>query len=192
MAGDEGGKAWTPRKAEGCGAREQPCSPSGGGARLAFPGASGAGQVEPGGGGRGGGRGAVAGAEPRRPGRTPSLAVLPLSRSLGRAAGKISLPARRPRLPGSWERRARAHFPGSAAHGADARAAGEQGLRGFSGRGSASRIAEETEAQRSKHGAPWEGHPALVRAGRKLTPSCPAPETLHFLGAGWPSQPPQS
>lgn len=75
-----------------------------------------------------------------------------------------------------------AHFPGSAAHAADARVAGEQGLRGFSGRGSTSRIAERRKLR--PRGAnrvrPWEGHPAPVRAGRKLTPSCPAPRPFTF------------
>uniref|UniRef100_A0ABI7Z9E6 Annexin n=1 Tax=Felis catus TaxID=9685 RepID=A0ABI7Z9E6_FELCA len=77
VLGDEGGKAWPPRKAESCGATMQRWSPGGRGARLAFPRASGGGQVGPGGRGRGGRKGCGRGRRPSgrgapAAGRTPS------------------------------------------------------------------------------------------------------------------------
>lgn len=127
------------------------------------------------GGGAGGRVRSRARAQPARSGGgRGALSLSPFSRTPGPSAAlQVRSPSRRVargcRAAESGGGH-RAHFPGSAAHAADQRAAGVRRQRVHVPH---FRM-EETEAQRSKRGAPWEGHPAMVRAGRRLTPRCPA------------------
>lgn len=136
VLGDEGGKAWPPRKAESCGATVQRWSPGGRGARLAFPRASGGGQVGPGGRGRGGRKGCGRGRRPSGRGapaarRTPSRGS-PAPRV---PAAPLQVSSASPRVARGCSAAGRggrgARFPASAAHAAYQRAAGVRGLRGF-------------------------------------------------------------
>lgn len=128
VMGDEGGKAWIPRGAEGCGASVQRWRPGGRGRGWLFPGPPAAVRWRREAGGGAGGRGAVAVAgrpalSTRGRGALP-LAVLPRS-------GSPQVSSASPRVArGRWERWALGPTPPGRSR---RRAPGGQGVRGLRG-----------------------------------------------------------